>query len=97
MIIEDGNVVGFGEVCADDFHPVQTEVRDGKAYVYPIDNDGVERKWRYARQSVDEISHLLRARKTDTGYQVELGKDFGTYKSMWTDNRYDAMSMEPKF
>lgn len=90
VVVKDGNVVGFGEVCADDFHPAQTEVRNGKAYVYPIDNDGVERKWRYARQSVDEISHLLRARKTDTGYQIELGKDFGTYKSMWTDNRYDA-------
>jgi adenine-specific DNA-methyltransferase len=90
VIVEGEKVVGFGEVCADDFHPRQTEIAGGKAYVYPIDNDGVERKWRYARQSVDDISHLLRARKTDSGYQIELGKDFGTYKSLWTDTRYDS-------
>lgn len=90
VIVEDGKVVGFGEVCEDSYHPLQTEITDGKAYVYPIDNDGVERKWRYARQSVDDISHLLRARKTDAGYQIELGKDFGTYKSLWTDTRYDS-------
>jgi len=90
VIVEGEKVVGFGEVCADDFHPRQTEISGGKAYVYPIDNDGVERKWRYARQSVDDISHLLRARKTDSGYQIELGKDFGTYKSLWTDTRYDS-------
>jgi adenine-specific DNA-methyltransferase len=90
VIIQDGNIVGFGEVSEDSFHPPQTVLKGDKAYVYPIDNDGVERKWRYARQSVEEISHLLRARKTETGFQIELGKDFGTYKSMWTDTRYDS-------
>ncbi len=90
VIVESGGVVGFGDVCDDNFHPAQTEMCDGKAYIYPIDNYGVERKWRYARQSVDEIVHLLRARKTETGYQIEFGKNYGTYKSMWTDNRYDA-------
>lgn len=90
VIVQDGNIVGFGEVSEDSLHPQQTVWKGDKAYVYPIDNDGVERKWRYARQSVDEISHLLRARKTETGFQIELGKDFGTYKSMWTDTRYDS-------
>jgi adenine-specific DNA-methyltransferase len=50
----------------------------------------VERKWRYARQSVEAIQHLLRARKTEYGYEIEIGKDFGTYRSVWTDKRYDA-------
>lgn len=90
VIVQDGVIVGFGDVSEDKLHPQQTEWQSDRAYVYPIDNDGVERKWRYARQSVEEISHLLRARKTETGYQIELGKDFGTYKSMWTDTRYDS-------
>ena len=45
---------------------------------------------RYARQSVDEIKHLLRARETKTGYEIELGKDFGMYRTVWEDKRYDA-------
>ena len=91
VIVKGDKIVGFGNVCLDDFHPEQTEWKDGMAYVYPIDNDGVERKWRYARQSVDEIASLLRARKANGGgYQIEIGKNFGLYRTVWTDKRYDS-------
>lgn len=57
-------IIEFGEVCEDDFHPSKREIiKDGKVYIYPIDNDNIERKWRYARQSVEKIKDLLRARK----------------------------------
>ena len=57
-------IIEFGEVCEDDFHPSKREIiKDGKVFIYPIDNDNIERKWRYARQSVEEIKDLLRARK----------------------------------
>lgn len=61
-----------------------------KAYVYPIDKNGIERKWRYARQSVDAIASMLKARKTSSGYEIEIGKTFGTQKTIWSDKRYDA-------
>lgn len=88
--VKNDSIVGFGEVCNDEFHPQQTEHKNGVASVYPIDRKGVERKWRYARQSVESISHLLRARKTKDGYQIEIGKNFGLYKTIWHDSRYDA-------
>ena len=90
VLIRDHQIVGFGDVCPDDFHPWQTEWKDGVAYVYPIDNSGTERKWRYARQSVEEISSMLRAKRSGDGYQVEIGKTFGLYRSVWTDKRYDS-------
>ncbi|MBX9945626.1 MAG: site-specific DNA-methyltransferase [Reyranella sp.] len=90
VLIKDGDIVGFGEVSPDNFHPKQTEWKDGVAYVYPIDNSGVERKWRYARQSVEEIATMLRARKSNDGYQIEIGKTFGLYRTVWTDKRYDS-------
>ena len=90
VIVREDVIVGFGPVSADDEHPAQTEMRDGLTHVYPIDRSGVERKWRYARQSVDAIAHLLRARRTAEGYEIEIGKDFGTYRTVWTDKRYDA-------
>jgi len=89
VLVREGTIVGFGDVCPDDFHPKQTEWKDDIAYVYPIDNVGVERKWRYARQSVDSISTMLRAKRSGAGYQIEIGKTFGLYKSVWTDKRYD--------
>jgi adenine-specific DNA-methyltransferase len=90
VIVKDGEIIGFGDVSPDDLHPKQTEINSGLAYVYPIDRSGVERKWRYARQSVDAIKHLLRAKKSTDGYEIEIGKDFGLYKTIWTDKRYDA-------
>lgn len=86
-----GKIIGFGEVSEDSFHPKSANIKQkSKILVFPIDKEGVERKWRYARQSVEEIAHLLRAKKTKKGYEIEIGKDFGTYKTVWIDPKYDA-------
>jgi adenine-specific DNA-methyltransferase len=90
VLVKHGAIVGFGDVCADDFHPNQTEVVDGIAHIYPIDKAGVERKWWYARQSVEAIASMLRARNTPYGYEIELGKTFGLYRTIWNDKKYDA-------
>ena len=90
VLVANDRVVGFGDVCADSEHPRQTEVRGDIAYVYPIDSSGVERKWRYARQSADTVQHLLRAKKRDGGYEIEIGKDSGLYRTVWTDKKFDA-------
>ena len=91
VIIENDKIVGFGDVLDDDEHPfAQTIPHENGDFVYPIDQNMIERKWRYARQSVDEIKHLLRTKKTNTGYEIEIGKDFELYRTVWEDSRYDA-------
>lgn len=32
----------------------------------------------------------MRAKKTKNGYEIELGKDYGTVRTVWQDSRYDA-------
>lgn len=91
IIVENEKVVGFGDVLANDKHPShQTIKKEGAFYVYPIDKQAIERKWRYARQSVESIQNLLRAKQTPKGYEIEIGKDFGTVRTVWQDSRYDA-------
>ena len=90
IIVENGEIIDFGDVSPDDYHPQQTVYADGKYYIYPIDVKGIERKWRYARQTVESIREMLRVKKTKTGYDIEIGKNFGVYKTVWTDSRYDA-------
>ena len=90
VLLRDGKIIGFGDVCPDDFHPRQNEHKDHITYVYPIDKSGIERKWRYARQSVEAIQKLLRAKISKDIIEIEIGKDFGLYKTVWTDKRYDA-------
>ncbi len=89
--VKNGDIVGFGEVLPRDSHPNQTKlISDGIYDVYPIDRSGVERKWRYARQSVEKIQHLLRAVWRKNRYEIEIGKDFGMIRTVWQDSRYDA-------
>lgn len=92
IIVEDGKVVNFGDVLTDNDHPEKQTINKGTlSYCYPIDGQRIERKWRYARQSVETIKHLLRAkRNTRGGYEIEIGKDFGTVRTVWQDSRYDS-------
>ena len=83
-------IVSFGDVCKDDFHPDANVHKDNLIEIYPIDKHSIERKWRYARQSVEEIKDLLRVKIVDNIYNIQIGKNFGMYRTVWTDNRYDA-------
>lgn len=90
VLVKNGVIIGFGNVSKDSYHPEQTVVEDGISYVYPIDRNSIERKWRYARQSVETIKNMLRARKTEYGYEIEIGKTFGVQRTVWNDKKYDA-------
>ena len=83
-------VVDFGCVCEDKFHPKVNIHNKDFVEVYPIDRKGIERKWRYARQSVEDVKHLLTAVEKDGIYNIQIGKDFGQYKTVWVDKKYDS-------
>lgn len=83
-------IVGFTDVCDDNFHPNCNIHKENFIEIYPVDKNGVERKWRYARQSVNNVKHLLRIKNIKGIYNVQIGKDFGSYKTVWIDPRYDS-------
>jgi len=91
IIAQDDKIVGFGDVLDNDKHPKkQTELKGDKYYIWPIDVKGFERKWRYARQSVEAIKSILRVKKTKTGFDIEIGKDYGIVRTVWQESKYDA-------
>lgn len=90
IIVKDGKIIGFGDVVPNDIHPKKEEKKKDGDYIYPIDNEGIERKWRYARQSVDKVKHLLEVVESKNGKEIQIGKDFGKYRTVWVDKRFDA-------
>ena len=93
IVVEDGEIAGFGEVCPDEFHPGASNVSRGdRVLVYPVDSQGIERKWRYARGSVEGIRHLLRVKVVGGSgeIQIEKGRAERTIKTVWDDPRYIA-------
>ena len=93
IVVRGGEIVGFGEVCDDNFHPKQANVtHEDTVLVYPVDAKGTEKKWRYARGSVEAIRHLLRVKQVNgTGeVQIEKCQSEKQVKTVWDDARYIA-------
>lgn len=91
IIVKNGKIIGFTDVLNSDEHPEkQTMQINDKFVVYPIDSEGIERKWRYSLQSVEKIKNLLRTKKKSYGYEIQLGKNFGTVRTVWQDSKYDS-------
>ena len=94
IYVKDGTIVGFGEVCPDDFHPGVSNVveeEENIVAVYPVDSRGVERKWRYSRDSIEQIQHLLKVHVTKDGeIQIHKARDRIQFKTVWDDPHYIA-------
>ena len=93
IYVKDNNVIGFGDVCEDDFHPISANVVNGDILeIYPIDAEGVERKWLFGRDTVSDIQSELSIKKNrNTGlYEIIRTKTEINYKTVWTDSMYSA-------
>ncbi|MDO9535513.1 MAG: DNA methyltransferase [Bacillota bacterium] len=96
ILIKDGKIIGFGDVCSDEFHPESINIQreDGIIEVYPIDPQGIERKWVFARNTVESIFDELEAKhdKKKTIWDIIRTKRKFNYKTVWIGPRYSANS-----
>jgi len=92
IVNKDNMILDFGDVCEDEFHPSSSNIslKGGNIAIYPIDQNGIERKWRYARQSVEAIKKQLLC-KDDNGIKsIQNVKYFFRVKTVWDDKKYNA-------
>jgi adenine-specific DNA-methyltransferase len=94
VLVRNGAIIGFGDVWVDEsMHPAGANVRrpDGIIEVYPIDGQGVERKWRYERGTVEGIQRFLRVEGESEGVlQIKIAKASDQFKTVWYSPRYNA-------
>jgi len=94
IFVKNGVVIGFGDVPDDGFHPRSacTESENGVLAVWPISStDGLERKWRYARQSVEAIIDNLEVKTGRNGLpSISLAKNKESYRTVWSDAEFNA-------
>jgi adenine-specific DNA-methyltransferase len=85
------NILGFGDACKSDFHPVNQNIqKENHIEVYPIGDDGNERKWVFARDTVEDISDELFVSNNNGVFQIMRTKSKGSFKTVWSDNSYYA-------
>ncbi len=92
ILIKNEQIIGFGEIKDDKFHPKeQTEKKkDGVYYVWPIDINGIEKKWSFSRNTVEEIKDQLIFKKRNNRYEIYRQKESSPYRTVWVNPKYDA-------
>jgi adenine-specific DNA-methyltransferase len=93
IFVNGSKICGFGDVPDDDFHPEAANIKqaDGSIAIWPIDASGDEKKWRYARDTVEGILSLLKVETARNGnLQIMKAKADAPYKTMWYATKYNA-------
>ncbi len=99
IVDENNTVIGFGKVLDDDIHPsAQVEMNpDGTKNVWPIDVSGIEKKWRYARDTVEEIISRLSVERKGDRLEIIVKRETEPPKTVWVNNEYNSESFGTKF
>lgn len=86
------NIIGFGDLLDEELHPTaQVEYNaDGKIYVWPIDKNGIEKKWRYGRDTVESVKDRMFIEKRGNRIEIILRRESEPPKTVWTDPLYNA-------
>jgi len=94
ILVKDFQIIGFGDVVPLDVHPKKSNIlrQDGIIEIYPIDDNGVERKWVFARDTVESILDELSVRFNNKKkkYEIIRTKKLINYKTVWIDSKYSA-------
>lgn len=94
IIIKENKIIGFGEPVEKDVHPKFPNIKlsDGSIEVYPIDNEGIERKWLFSRDTVEGVKDELRVKygNKKNEYEIIRVKNRINYKTVWIDKKYNA-------
>jgi len=99
ILVKNNQIIGFGKVPDKNYHPKGKNVKkkNGVIEVWPIDVKGVERKWVFALQSVDEIKDKLFVGEKKNGeIDIFRRKDMQKPRTVWTGQRYDASTFGSK-
>lgn len=87
ILVKKNKIVGFGDVLSEDVHPINRVIIDHDIKsIYPIDPQNIERKWRYARQTVEEIKSNLIVKNDE----IFIQKTLGSIKTVWQKKKYDS-------
>lgn len=92
IIVRDGQIVDVGVVPADDFSPTGRNVQrsDGTIEIWPIDQDGVERRWNFGLDSIRENLDRVTIREVDGTLDLFVTHEKTVPKTVWSGGDFDA-------
>jgi adenine-specific DNA-methyltransferase len=92
IIVRDDQIVDVGIVPPDDFSPLGRNVQrgDGSIEIWPIDQDGVERRWNFGLESIRENLDRVTIREVDGTLDLFVTHEKTVPKTVWSGGDFDA-------
>jgi adenine-specific DNA-methyltransferase len=92
IYVKDKKIVRIGEVPSNDFHPASrnVETESGENEIWPIDQDGIERRWNFGLDSIDENLERIAIQKIDNTIDLYLTHELTVPKTVWNGGEFDA-------
>ncbi|MBV7538945.1 site-specific DNA-methyltransferase [Duganella sp. sic0402] len=92
IYIVDGKVVDVGTVPDEDFSPTGKNVAfpDGRIEIWPIDQEGVERRWNFGLDSIRQNLDRIAAIKVGEEWDLFVTHEQTVPKTVWSGGEFDA-------
>ena len=92
IYVKDGKITRIGVVAGSDFHPSgkNGRVASGETEIWPIDQDGVERRWNFGLDSIEENLDRIIIQEADGLLDLFLTHEVTVSKTVWSGGKYDA-------
>ncbi|WP_286316131.1 DNA methyltransferase [Romboutsia ilealis] len=86
-------IIDVGDSPNDEYHPKNSNIYmdNNIVEVWPIDANGIERKWRYSKnKTLEDKEYMMIKTGSDGSLNIHAPKRTQRYKTMWNDSKYDA-------
>jgi adenine-specific DNA-methyltransferase len=92
IYIRDGKVVDVGTIPEDSFNPESKNIQmsDGNIQIWPIDQDGVERRWNFGLESIRDNLDRITAIQKNGEWDLFLTHEKTVPKTVWSGGEFDA-------
>ncbi len=92
IYVNAGKIVRIGVVPDDDFHPKgrNVELESGKIEIWPVDQNGIERRWNFGLDSIESNLDRVTIQEIDGTLDLFLTHELTVPKTVWSGGDFDA-------
>ena len=92
IYVKDGVITRIGKQPNDSFHPTSRNVpvENGEIEIWPIDQDGVERRWNFALSEISSHLDRIVVLPKDGGMDLFITSELSPPKTVWSFPELDA-------
>ena len=92
IYVRDGVITRIGKQPDDKFHPNARNVNKNKneIEIWPIDQDGIERRWNFAQSEISSHLDRIVALPKDGGLDLFITSELSPPKTVWSMPELDA-------